>query len=273
MTDEQIEQIYAFARDSFAGGQTEFQIQAFPFRMTAANMARYRNDPNYEFWKNIKEGYDYFEITKVPPKVDVCEKRYVFNRIPEGTASFSPTGACPSSTQPATLVSAYQTYQKTYEAAFASAVDAKGATPKPSIKGIKEAKIVQDWTHRRARGERISIEPPSLEDDGTVVANSRMGRIDSPAGRRMAALEAEAEAKKKAAEEKLAAKKRAEEEKAAALAAAQAQKEAATAQATAAPQQPEASAPVDAAAAPPAAEEKAGLLSSVRKRIGNIFGS
>lgn len=273
MTDEQIEQIYAFARDSFAGGQTEFQIQAFPFRMTAANMARYRDDPNYEFWKNLKEGYDHFEITKVPPKVDVCEKRYVFNRVPEGTASFSPTGTCPASTQPATLVSAYQTYQKTYEAAFASAVDAKAAAPKPSIKGIKEAKIVQDWTHRRARGERISIEPPSLQDDGTLVATSRMGRIDSPAGRRMAALEAEAEAKKKAEEEKLAAKKRAEEEKAAVLAAAQAQKEAATVQAAAAAQQPEASAPIDAAAAPPAEEPKSGLLSSVRKRIGNIFGS
>lgn len=272
MTDEQIEQIYAFARDSFAGGQTEFQIQAFPFRMTAANMARYRNDPNYEFWKNLKEGYDHFEITRVPPKVDVCEKRYVFNHIPEGAASFSPTGACPASTQPAALISAYQTYQKSYEAAFASALDAKGPVPKPSIKGLQEAKIVQDWTHRRARGERISIEPPSLQDDGTVVATSRMGRIDSPAGRRMAALEAEAEAKKKAEEEKLAARKRAEEEKAAALAAAEAEK--ATARAQASVEQQAEAAPVDATAIAPVAEEaRSGLLSSVRKRIGNIFGS
>ncbi|TIW92745.1 murein L,D-transpeptidase family protein, partial [Mesorhizobium sp.] len=92
MTDAQIEQIYAFGRDAFQGGQTEFQIQAFPFRMTAANMARYRNDPNYDFWKMLKVGYDNFEITKVPPKVDVCEKRYVFNQVaPEGT-TFDPTG-------------------------------------------------------------------------------------------------------------------------------------------------------------------------------------
>ena len=35
MTDEQIEQIYAFGRDAFRGGQREFQIEAFPFRMTA----------------------------------------------------------------------------------------------------------------------------------------------------------------------------------------------------------------------------------------------
>ena len=80
MTDAQMEEIYAFGRDAFRGGQTEFQIEAFPFRMTAANMARYRGDPNYKFWEMLKEGYDHFEITKVPPKVDVCEKRYVFNQ-------------------------------------------------------------------------------------------------------------------------------------------------------------------------------------------------
>ena len=96
MTDEQIEEIYAFGRDAFRGGQTEFQIQAFPFRMTAANMARYRNDPNYEFWKMLKEGYDHFEITKVPPKVDVCEKRYVFNRIPEGDCDLRPDRRLPA---------------------------------------------------------------------------------------------------------------------------------------------------------------------------------
>jgi murein L,D-transpeptidase YafK len=282
MKDDQIEQIYLFARESFTGGQTEFQIQAYPFRMTAANMARYRNDPNYAFWKNLKEGYDHFEVTKVPPKVDVCEKRYVFNQVTDGKP-FSPTGACPISTQPPALASAYQSYQAQYEAAFASAAGGSAAPTKPSIKGIQEAKIVQDWTHRRARGERISIEPPSLEEDGSVVATSRMGRIDSPAGRRMAALEAEAAAKKKAEEEKLAAKKRAEEEKAAAIAAAKAEKEAAEAAAEAAkavPAAPAEAVPAEGATetaeAPAQEEKKSGLLGSlgsVRKRIGSIFGS
>ena len=129
MTDEQIEEIYAFGRDAFRGGQTEFQIQAFPFRMTAANMARYRNDPNYEFWKMLKEGYDHFEITKVPPKVDVCEKRYVFNQTARAGATFNPTGACPVTTQPESLKMAYQSYQTTYEAAFSSATEFEsGAT-------------------------------------------------------------------------------------------------------------------------------------------------
>ena len=80
MTDEQIQEIYALARESFYGGQKEFQFQAFPFRMTALNMAKHRNNPNFAFWKEIKEGYDDFEATHQEPKVAVCEKRYVFDR-------------------------------------------------------------------------------------------------------------------------------------------------------------------------------------------------
>src|SRR4029453_8274100 len=229
MTDAQIEQIYAFGRDAFRGGQREFQIEAFPFRMMAANMARYRKDPNYGFWKMLKEGYDNFEITKVPPKVDVCEKRYVFNQVaPEGT-TFDPTGACPPTTQPDSLKSAYNAYQSSYDAAFTGAVKASVPAPKPTIAGIKEASIVSDWSKRRARGERVPIDPPSLNSDGTVTETARMGRIDSPAGRKMAALDAEKEAKRKAGKQRVAAIEAAKPAKAQALA----EKEAAKAQAIA----------------------------------------
>ena len=56
-----------------------FQIQAFPFRMTAENIAKHRDDPNMPFWRMLKVGYDHFEVTRRPPKVDVCDKRYVFD--------------------------------------------------------------------------------------------------------------------------------------------------------------------------------------------------
>ena len=177
MTDAAMEEIYAFGRDAFRGGQTEFQIQAFPFRMTAANMARYRNDPNYEFWKMLKEGYDHFEITKAPPKVDVCEKRYVFNQTPVEGATFNATSACPMTTQPDSLKMAYQGYQTSYAAAFSSATGSKVVPPKPTIAGTKEAALVSEWTKKRARGERVPVEPPSLQQDGTVVVTSRMGRM------------------------------------------------------------------------------------------------
>jgi murein L,D-transpeptidase YafK len=275
VTNEAIEEIYALGRDAFRGGQTDFQIQAFPFRMTAANMARYRNDPNFQFWKMLKEGYDQFEVTKVPPKVDVCEKRYVFNRATENGAPFNPTGACPASTQPETLATAYQSYQKSYESSFAQAAKKSDKTPaKASIAGLNEANLVSDWTKKRARGERISIEPPSMAHDGSVTQTQRMGRIASEAGRRQAALDAAAEKKAKAETEKKAiALAKAEEKK---------QQEEAAQAALAAAKAPPAEAtqvlstgavleqgPAEAGA--PA--EKSGIFSSARKRIANIFGS
>ena len=68
MTDEQIAEIYALARESFFGGQQSFQLQAYPFRMTPLNMARHRNSPHMSFWKMIKQGYDHFEVTHLSPR-------------------------------------------------------------------------------------------------------------------------------------------------------------------------------------------------------------
>ncbi len=166
MSDEQVAEIFAFARDSFRGGQTEFQVQAFPFRMTAANMARYAGDPNIEFWKMLKVGYDHFELTRVPPKVDVCGRRYVFNQIAEEGYDFKPTAACPPMSQPDNLRLAYENLEKQNEEVFSSAVSTVGysssAPRRPSIQGPKEAALVAAWSKKRARGERVSREPPSL---------------------------------------------------------------------------------------------------------------
>jgi murein L,D-transpeptidase YafK len=94
MSDEQIAEIYALARESFSGGQASFQLQAYPFRMTPANMARHRDSPHMAFWKMIKEGYDHFEVTHLEPQVDVCEKRYVFDA--ESADRFNPAERCPA---------------------------------------------------------------------------------------------------------------------------------------------------------------------------------
>jgi murein L,D-transpeptidase YafK len=94
MTDEQIADIYALAREAFFGGQKSFQVEAFPFRMTPINMARHRNSPHMAFWKMLKQGYDHFEVAHREPKVDVCEKRYVFDAASMG--QFDPTERCPA---------------------------------------------------------------------------------------------------------------------------------------------------------------------------------
>jgi murein L,D-transpeptidase YafK len=100
MTDEQIAEIYSLGRESFFGGQKAFQLQAYPFRMTPVNMARHRNNPNMPFWKMIKEGYDHFEVTKHEPKVDFCEKKYVFDAAKPPNAAreplFEASSKCPA---------------------------------------------------------------------------------------------------------------------------------------------------------------------------------
>lgn len=100
MTDAVIEEIYALAREAFAGGQHKFHVHAFPFRMTDENLARYANvkgrqrNPNLPFWQTLKQAYDYFEITRKVPNIEVCARRYHVNVEWDGER-LDPRGACP----------------------------------------------------------------------------------------------------------------------------------------------------------------------------------
>jgi murein L,D-transpeptidase YafK len=100
MTDDQMGEIYSLARDALLGGQPSFQIQAYPFRLTPANLARHRTNPNMAFWKMLKIGNDHFEASHLEPKVDVCDRRYVFDAHQPANSSkpvvFDPTGECPA---------------------------------------------------------------------------------------------------------------------------------------------------------------------------------
>ena len=93
MTDGQIKEIYALARESFAGGNASFKLELYPFRMNDENMARHGANPNIEFWRNLKQGYDTLGRLGRPPSVDVCEGRYVFDVTAAMPANGM--GACP----------------------------------------------------------------------------------------------------------------------------------------------------------------------------------
>lgn len=119
MEDEQIAEIYALARDSFRGGQREFQVQAFPFRMTPANMARHAGNPNMPFWRRLKEGSDHFEVTGIPPKVGVCGRDYVFNASPvDPSRRLDPTATCPALEVPDAIRVAVASKQMRDETAY-----------------------------------------------------------------------------------------------------------------------------------------------------------
>ena len=133
MTDEQIQEIYALARESFFGGQSSFQFEAFPFHMTALNMAKHRNNPNFAFWKMLKEGYDNFEATRQAPKVAVCEKRYVFDGTSEDGKPIrsNPSGACPAHRLDPAIASTVLDYRQKEQVKMASYINERVATAAP----------------------------------------------------------------------------------------------------------------------------------------------
>lgn len=93
MTDNQIEEIYAFVREALAAGETSVPIHIFPFRMTAANMKRHADNPARDTWEPLKEAYDDFTRTREPPRIGMCGKRYVVN--PLNAVGDDPNAACP----------------------------------------------------------------------------------------------------------------------------------------------------------------------------------
>ena len=133
MTDEQIGEIYALAREAFFGGQKAFQVQAYPFHMTAMNMARHRNSPHMAFWRMIKQGYDAFEVSHLEPKVDVCERHYVFNA--ESSSKFSPAEKCPAYKVDEEIMSAVRDKQRRDDAQFADLV-ARNTPALPAASGV-----------------------------------------------------------------------------------------------------------------------------------------
>jgi murein L,D-transpeptidase YafK len=78
MTNAQIDEIWRLVTGALSKGQKRFQVQVYPFRMSAERLAAYRGDPDFAFWKDLKAGGDLFHKTHVPPKVSVCQGRYRF---------------------------------------------------------------------------------------------------------------------------------------------------------------------------------------------------
>lgn len=79
MTDKSMEEIYALADAALRHGQPFFRVHIFPFRMTDINMRKHRFSPWYDFWRNLKNGHDWFaDYGNLPPNVTVQNGRYAF---------------------------------------------------------------------------------------------------------------------------------------------------------------------------------------------------
>lgn len=76
MGDAAIEEIYTLVDAALSAGQPAFDVHAFPFRLDDAALAAERASPWFDFWSELKPGYDAFERARRPPRVSVQARRY-----------------------------------------------------------------------------------------------------------------------------------------------------------------------------------------------------
>jgi murein L,D-transpeptidase YafK len=81
MTDASIEQIYTLVDAALANGQRIVRVHCFPFEMTKENLKDWEGSEHESFWKNLKEGWDWFEERRIPPNVGVSEGEYSFSEL------------------------------------------------------------------------------------------------------------------------------------------------------------------------------------------------
>lgn len=150
MTHQQMDEIYRLLDEAFTGGQNRVPFEAYPFRMTAENLARHApNNPNASFWAMLKAGSDTFLATGKPPAIVVCDHRYVFNP-PIANGDLDPGAPCPAGISSA-FVGEEAQWSKSIIAAVAPPPQAP-AEGKESLlrkRSVTPARAHKDWRPRR----------------------------------------------------------------------------------------------------------------------------
>ena len=136
MTNNGIAEVYALAREAHSGGQPAIQVQALPFRMSAQNLAAYRDDPNMAYWQNLREGADYFDVTRQPPVVTACGGRYRFRPTADGMGTeLDPLGPCPAEDSTPAVAQAVYQHQMAENAEVASLAASRPPTSARYVDG------------------------------------------------------------------------------------------------------------------------------------------
>jgi murein L,D-transpeptidase YafK len=81
--DENIKELYILAIEAKNSGQNDIQVHIFPSRFSDEGIETLNimqeEEKTINFWRNLKEGYDYFEKNKILPRYRIGEKgEYIF---------------------------------------------------------------------------------------------------------------------------------------------------------------------------------------------------
>lgn len=162
MTDSEIADIYALARESLSGGNNSFALEIYPFRMTPENLAKHHGNPNMDFWMNLKTGYDIFEITHRPAKWDACGQHYVFDAGTPNGGALDASAPCPALTYDPTLTASLKA-KATADAKATQVALADIQAAKAKAAADKQAKAEAE-AEAKARGKAIGNAFSSMWD-------------------------------------------------------------------------------------------------------------
>lgn len=99
MTDPVIDELWRLVTAALKGGQKRFHVHVFPFRMTDQNLDARSHVVWAAFWENLKQGYDVFDATQLPPRIAACRQSYsVLPALPGSDGSHEIGAECPDGT-------------------------------------------------------------------------------------------------------------------------------------------------------------------------------
>jgi murein L,D-transpeptidase YafK len=94
MTNNVVAEMWELLTAAIAAGQERFAVHVFPFRLTDARLAAYRDHEWVDFWREMQPGYQLFEVSHIPPQVSVCQGKYAARR-----GTIAKDGAAPALSQ------------------------------------------------------------------------------------------------------------------------------------------------------------------------------
>jgi len=74
--NDHIEELYYFMNQAFNYGQAYIDVHIYPFKMSNKNLQRHQKTAYYDFWLQLKPGYDHFEQNKYPSLVYSSQGKY-----------------------------------------------------------------------------------------------------------------------------------------------------------------------------------------------------
>jgi murein L,D-transpeptidase YafK len=166
MTNQQMDEIYRLIDEAFDGGRNRVPFEAFPFRMTAENLARHApNNPNASFWTMLKAGSDSFLETGKPPAIVVCDHRYVFNPT-AADKDLDPSAPCPPDIASTSVAEDAQWSKST------ASVSVPSHQPQGEGKEtlLRKRFVRPHKVHKQERSRRLAAEPArDVADDWHVI--------------------------------------------------------------------------------------------------------